>query len=70
MAKFVLLLSLGALVMAGCGGGESDEYTDKAPPASSDAQAVTPPANKVRMGNDGPMQAGGGEKPMQRPAGL
>ena len=77
--KFRLPLACLVVVMVtcfvGCQGTEDNQYTDQAPPVSSNAQPVTPPPNKVRMGADGTASAGPGasagpSQPMTKPGGM
>ena len=67
----ILVICL-AFIASGCSQGQ-DPYVDKAPPASPNGVAVTPPANKVRMGGEGPAGMGGAAKesqPATKPAGM
>jgi hypothetical protein len=73
------VVATAALVsLSGCQGTEDNQYTDQAPPPSANAQSVTPPPNKVRMGADGAAGAGAGaganapetSKPLAKPGGM
>jgi hypothetical protein len=79
LVKFRLPLFCLAMVTVtcflGCQGTEDNQYTDKAPPTSDNAQPVTPPPNKVRMGGDGAVSPGPGAsagpgQPLAKPGGM
>jgi mono/diheme cytochrome c family protein len=56
----VLLLSLGALVLAGCGGGDDDEGGGETPPATTGEEATTEEATteETEAGGEGDAEAG------------